>query len=129
MTLHEKIQLTNGMTVLVWDYSRSIAANTTKVELVAQIEVEFKASYFLKHEYYDKLVKTIGPKGVYEYRKVKSYVKTDQKEAVFAELLGPFKRDALPYLSRDEFPRQFAKSKFREIEQNAYKYRTRDEES
>jgi hypothetical protein len=128
MTLYEKIPLPNGMTLEVWDYSRQIAAETTKVELVAQIEVEFKASYFSKREYYSKLIKTIGPKDLYEYRKMKSYVKSAEKDAVFQEMLTAFKKDALPYLSRDEFPRQFARSRLRDIEQNWYKYATHDEE-
>ena len=128
MKLYEKIPLPNGVTLDIWDYSRPIAADTTKVELVAQIEVEFKASYFSKPEYYNKLVKTIGAKDLYEYRKAMSFVKSDQKEAVFRELLDAFKRDTLPYLSRDEFPRQYARSKFREIEQNWFKYSPREEE-
>jgi hypothetical protein len=128
MNLYEKIPLPNGMTLEVWDYSRQIAAGTTKVEMVAQIEVEFKASYFSKQEYYNKIIKTIGTKDLYEYRKVMSFVKNDQKDTVFHDLLKAFKTDTLPYLSRDEFPRQFARSKFREIEQNWFKYAPREEE-
>jgi hypothetical protein len=59
---------------------------------------------------------------------VKSYVKSADQDAVFQEMLTAFKKDVLPYLSRDEFPRRFARSKFRDIEQNWYKYATRDEE-
>jgi hypothetical protein len=128
MTLYETIPLPNSMTLEVWDNSREIAAKTTKVELIAQIEVEFKASYFSKREDCNKLVKTIGPEDLYEYRKVKSYVKSAEKDTVFLEMLTAFKKDVLPYLSRDEFPRRFARSKFRDIEQNGYKYATHDEE-
>jgi len=129
MVLYEKIPLPNGLTLEIWDYSRPIAADTTKVELVAQIEVEFAAAYFSKPEQYKKLVATIGQKDLYEYRKVMSFIKSGQKEAVFRELLEAFKKDALPYLSRDGFARQFARSRFRDVEQNWYKYAVRDRES
>ena len=49
----------------------------------------------------------------------------DDKERVFAELLGDFKRDALPYLAKEDFPRRFSQSKYRELLQNPHKYRSR----
>jgi hypothetical protein len=50
-------------------------------------------------------------------------VHIDERDAVFQELLGDFKRDALPYLAKSEFPGRFSRSKYREIVQNLYKYK------
>jgi hypothetical protein len=128
MTLYEKIPLPNGLTLEIWDDSRQLAADTTKVELAAQIMVEFEAGYFPRREQYDKLVKTIGPRGLYERRKIRAYVTNAQKDAVFQEMLSSFKESTLPYLAREEFPRQFTRSKSRDMEQNWYKYDTRNDE-
>jgi len=128
MVLHEKIELPNGLTLEIWDYSRPIAADTTKVELVAQMEVEFKPEYFQKSEQYDKLVKTLGHKGLYEYKKGRTFVSKDESKEVFQELLRVFKENTLPYLIKDDFPRKFAKSKLREIEEHWYRYLPREEE-
>jgi hypothetical protein len=126
MTLYEKIPLPNGLTLDIWDYSRQIAADTSKVELVAQIVVEFHDHHFPHREYFDKLVKTLGPQGMYEHRKIRTFVTTSQKGAVFQELLASFKQGSLPYLSREDFPRKFARMKFRDMEQNWYKYAPRE---
>lgn len=129
MTLYEKIPLPNGMTLALWDDSREVAAKTVKVELVAQMEVSFEASFFPQKEEYDKLVKTFGTIGIYEYRKIRPLLKAVQKDAVFEELVTDFKNNVLPYLSKADFPRQFARSKFRDIKINWYKYATPHEEN
>ncbi|MCX7634290.1 MAG: hypothetical protein N2Z74_00925 [Syntrophales bacterium] len=129
MTLYEKIPLPNGLTMEVWDYSRKIARDTTKVELAVQMEVPFAPEYFTRPEHYEKTIRILGEKGLYEYRKERTFVKNEDKEKVFQELLDTFKRDSLPYLSREDFPRRFARSKHREIEQHWYRYITPPEES
>jgi len=129
MTLHETIPLPNGFTLTLWDHSQEIAAKTVRVELVAQMEVPFLAAYFTNQEDHDRLVKTIGPVGLYEYRKVRALVNAAKKDAVFEDLVTTFKGDALPYLSKADFPQQFTRSKFRDIVQNWYKYAAPHEET
>lgn len=127
MKLYEKISLPNNLTLEIWDYSRQIGADTTKVELVAQIEVEFRPEYFQRREWFEKLVKTLGPKGIYEYRKARTFVNNSEINDVFHELLKTFKENTLPYLAKEDFPRKFAKSKLREIEEHWYRYLPREE--
>jgi len=126
--LHERVRLSNGLTLEIWDYSRPIAADTTKVELVAQIEVEFRPEFFQQRERHEKLVRTLGPKGVYEYRKARTFVNNNEREKVFDDLLKNFRENTLPYLEKADFPRKFAKSKLREIEEHWYRYLPREEE-
>ena len=122
MTLHESIALPNGLRLEIWDYSRMIASDTFKVEMVAQAEVDFLPAYFSERARYEKLIKTLGKKGLYEYRKTRSFVNERERDTVFQDLLAAFKEHTLPYVSRDEFPRRFARAKFRDIEQNWFKY-------
>lgn len=128
MDLYERIELPNGLVLVIWDNSRQIAGDTTRVELVAQMEVAFEPGFFPRREDYDKLVRTLGTTGLFEYHKTRPFVKAAEKEIVYQDLLAAFKKHTLPYLSQDIFPCRFAVAKFRDMEQNWYQYRPIPEE-
>ncbi len=119
----EEINLPNGLTMHIWDASRVIAADTTSVILIVTIQMELKADYFVETDHYRLTTSVFGKEMPYEYRKERTFVKTRDAGAVFQELLETFKADALPYLARATFPKQFARSKHREILNNPYRYR------
>ena len=121
----ENLNLPNGLTLHIWDVSRQIAADTVKVELVIKMDVAFEISHFEEEDHYLKTRRVFGPVGNYEYRKERTFVHNAEAETVLRNLLNDFKRDALPYLAKDEFPRKFSQSKYREILQNWYKYKDR----
>lgn len=122
MKLVEEIPLPNDLMVEVWDKSRPIAADTTKVELFIRIKVALKPSYFMKHEHFELVKRIFGHEILFEHSKERTFVNNKEKEAVFQELLSTFKRDLLPYLSKTVFPGNFALSKYWDIEKNRYKY-------
>jgi hypothetical protein len=122
MKLVEEIPLANGLKVEVWDKSISIAADTTKVELLIRSKVELRSSYFTKPEHFELVRKVLGPEIFFEYKKERPFVNNKKKDAVFQELLDAFKKDSLPYLSKPIFPRNFALSKYWDIQKNRYKY-------
>jgi hypothetical protein len=124
MKLIEEIPLANGLKVEVWDKSISIAADTAKVELLIRCKVELKPSYFTKPEHFELVGKVLGPEFFFEYKKERPFVNKKKKDEVFQELLDAFKKDSLPYLSKPIFPRNFALSKYWDIEKNRYKYRS-----
>jgi hypothetical protein len=124
MKLVEEIPLANGLKVEVWDKSISIAADTTKVELLIRSKVELKPSYFIKPEHFELVRKVLGPEIFFEYSKERPFIQNKKKDAVFQELLDSFKKDSMPYLSKPIFPRNFALSKYWNIEKNRYKYRS-----
>lgn len=121
--LIEEIALPNGLTINIWDASRVIAADTTSVVLIVTIRMELKPDYFPAVDHYKLTTSVFGTEMLYEYRKERTFVKNDEVEPVFQELLETFKTDALPYLCRENFPQQFARSKHREIISNPYRYR------
>jgi hypothetical protein len=121
--LIEEIALPNGLVLNIWDASRVIAANTTSVILIVTIQMELKPDYFPEAGHYKLTTSVFGKETPYEYRKERTFVKSDGVASVFQELRETFKTDALPYLSRASFPEQFARSKHREIINNPYRYR------
>ena len=123
MNLVEETALLNGLVMQVWDGSRSIAADTTKVELRITIPVPLTKEYFSEPEHFQRVVEVFGQEILYERTKERAFVSTPASAKVFDELLADFRRDSLPYLSRTDFPARFAQSKLRDILKSPYKYR------
>ena len=122
MTLVEEIPLTNGLTAEVWDNSRPIAQDTTKVELLVQVRIELKPSYFIKPEHFEIVRKIMGQEVIFEYKNERTFVNNKEKESVFQQLKDTFHKDSLPYISKTTFPKKFALSKYWDIEKNRYKF-------
>lgn len=123
MELIEEITLPNNLVVEVWDQSRPIASDTVKVDLFIRMKVDLKPSYFNRPEHFEKVKKVFGPQIIFEYRMERTFIDNREKDAVIQEFLKSFKKDILPYLSRPAFPRNFSLFKYRDIENNPYKYR------
>jgi hypothetical protein len=122
MNCIDKIPLPNGLIVEVYDLSRQIAADTTKVELLIRIEIKLNEAFFTNQEQYDLTRKVFGDELFFEYRMEQTFVNNMAKESVFGKFLEAFKKDSLPYLSHADFARRFSLSKYAEIMKNPYKY-------
>ncbi len=123
MELFEKIELPRGLVVLIWDRSRRIAADTTKVEVEITMPVELKAEYFDSFEDFELVRKVFGPELAFTYRKERTFVHNREKESLVRELIEDFKHDSLPYLARPDFPSRFALSKLSDIKKRPHRYR------
>lgn len=123
MKLIETIPLENGLTVEVQDNSRTIAADTTRVELLFRITVPLSPKDWGCPAQCETVRKVFGETPRFEYRAARSFVRGAAVEEVSRRLLDAFRQDMLAYLSRPDFPRRFALSKYREIEANPYRYR------
>ncbi|MDD5712364.1 MAG: hypothetical protein PHY31_06335 [Smithellaceae bacterium] len=122
MRLVEKIPLPNELELELWNLSRAIAADTTKVEALIRIKMEIRPSYFDSTEPYETTRRVFGRETFFEYRLERTFVASADKDRVFQDLWETFKKDTLPYLSKPDFPRRFALAKYREILKNPYKY-------
>jgi hypothetical protein len=122
MKLIETIPLPNGLEIEVWDASRSVAADTVRVDLIIKMTVEIKREYFREPDQYQKTRDAFGPEIVFEYKKERSFVPKESGRAVFYELLKEFKANSLDYISRPDFPSRFVLSKYAEIQKNPYKF-------
>ena len=122
MKLVDKIPLPNNLVLEIWDESRVIAADTTKVVLTARASIGLKPEYFPQQEQFMITRNAFGTELIYEYKKERTFVNTPDKEEVFKQLLEEFKENTLPYLSRPQFPSGFAIAKFMEIKKNPHKF-------
>ena len=122
MTLLEEIRLPNGLVAEIWDGSRLIAADTTTVLLVVKIPVALKEEYFEDPAAWRKTARVFGTPLVYEYRNERTFMSVGEREALFNEFLANFKKDVLPYVSKNHFPKRFVLSKYHEIVKDPWKY-------
>ena len=122
MTLLEEIRLPNGLVAEIWDGSRMIAADTTTVVLVVKIPVDLKQEYFEDAAAWRKTARVFGSPLVYEYRNERTFVVAGEREALFGEFLASFKKDVLPYVSKEHFPKRFILSKYQEMIKDPWKH-------
>jgi len=122
MKLVEEIPLSNGLVAEIWDQSRAISADTTKVAMLVRIKVMLKPEYFPTREQFNLTARILGPDVYYEMRKERTFVSNREVWNAFKGFVEEFKRDTLPYVSRDKFPAGLARSKYLDIEKNPYKY-------
>jgi len=122
MKLVEEIPLPNGLVAEIWDQSRAISADTTKVTLLVRIRLTLKKEYFSNPGQLRITQRIFGPDIYYELKKERTFVSSTEAGHVFRGFLEEFKRDALPYLSREKFPAGFARSKYLDIQKHPYKY-------
>ncbi len=122
MTLSEDIRLPNGLVAEIWDGSRMIAADTATVILVVKVPVDVKPEYFEDPEACRKTARVFGSPLVYEYRNERTFVAAGEREALFGEFLANFKKDVLPYVSKDHFPKRFVLAKYQEMIKDPWKY-------
>jgi hypothetical protein len=121
--LTETISLANGMVLEIWDHSRSIAADTDKVELYICASISLMPDYFPEMAQYETARRHFGDALLFEYRNEKTFVAKAERNNVFGQFIDTFKKDTLPYLSKPDFQRRFALAKYRDITQNPFKYR------
>ena len=122
MTLLEEIRLPNGLVAEIWDGSRLIAADTTTVVLVVKIPVALKEEYFENPADCRKTARVFGSPLVYEYRNERTFVHVGERESLLGEFLANFRKDVLPYVSKQHFPKRFVLSKYHEIMKDPWKY-------
>jgi len=125
MHLIEEVNLSNGLTLKIFDLSREIAADTVKVEVSFQSDIELKESFFTSLADYLKVKNIFGNQLTYEYKAQRTFVRTGKSDAVRTELIDTFKTNSLHYLEADNFARKLALAMLRDINQNPYKYQSK----
>lgn len=127
MKLIEEIILPNGLKLKIFDLSRDIAADTVKVEVVFKTDFDLQESFFSSRPDYQQVQSFFGNKLTYENKAERTFVAKEVVDAVREELINTFKNNLLNYLGVENFANKYALSLLREIKNNPYKYRSRED--
>lgn len=124
MKLIEEIELANGLKLEIFDLSRTIAANTVKVEISFQTKIPLKESFFTEHQDYVQVKNIMGDELAYEHKLERSFVPSKNENSVRDDLINTFKSNSLDYLATANFPLKMALSILKDIKKNPYKYQS-----
>jgi hypothetical protein len=124
MKLIEEIKLANGLNLKIFDSSRTIAANTVKVEISFQTKIPLKESFFTENQDYVLVKNVMGDELAYEHKLERSFVPSENEDSVRDDLINTFKSNSLDYLASVNFPRKMALSLLKDITKNPYKYQS-----
>lgn len=116
------MKLANGLNLKIFDLSRTIAADTVKVEISFQTKIYLKESYFTDAQDYDQVKNTMGDELAYEHKLERSFVPKENEDSVRDDLINTFKSNSLDYLAAVNFPKKMAMSILKDIKKNPYKY-------
>jgi hypothetical protein len=123
----EEIILPNGLKLNIFDLSRDIAADTVKVEIAFKTAIDLKETFFSNKTDYHQLKNIFGDQLAYEYRMERTFVRKKQCDAVREELINTFKNNSLHYLGSENFAEKLAISMLRDVKNNPYKYRSKED--
>jgi len=101
--LVEKIDLANGLTLEIWDYSRRLAGDRWLVGMLAQVPVKPEPERFSSPELYERFCERTDGYVYYRYRKERHFVDERERDSLFAAMKENFLRAALDYLSHPDF--------------------------
>ncbi|GAB6096304.1 hypothetical protein JCM14469_25570 [Desulfatiferula olefinivorans] len=106
----EKIELTNGETLEIYDLSRKVAADTWLVAAafritldVNKIKVNSPLTPTDKH-----IIDTLDDQLVYEVKHERNFISDQQKDTVFDDIRDSFLSTNLKYLSHPKFAVKYA---------------------
>ncbi|PMP68038.1 MAG: hypothetical protein C0190_02170 [Thermodesulfobacterium geofontis] len=112
----EKIELENGLTLEIWNYSRKLAGDRWLVGFLAQIGITPSESDFSNSEYYKKFLEKTDGKVYYRYRKERHFVPEDSVATIYSNIKENFLKAALPYLSHPDFKERLLKHEVKQFE-------------
>ncbi|MFO7568760.1 MAG: hypothetical protein R6W75_03100 [Smithellaceae bacterium] len=125
MKLIEEIVLSNGLKLEIADLSRTIAADTVKVEVAFQMKMGLEEAFFASAEDYLQVKQYFGDSMTYEHTRERTFVPAPEETAARAELIQTFKENSLQYLAHPQFAKKMALSLLRDIKLNPYRYKGR----
>ncbi|RQW83720.1 MAG: hypothetical protein EHM79_15470 [Geobacter sp.] len=105
-----KIDLSNSLTVLVYDSTRRYYEDYHLVRLEMECEVAVNEGFFEGPEKLDEARKVVGDSVFYRRTIEKMGVPFLEIEAVREDVISSFVSTAVPYLSHEDFPRKFVQS-------------------
>ena len=109
-TCVRKIDLSNSLTVLVYDSTRRYYEDYHLVRLEMECEVVVNEDFFEGPELYAEARKVVGDSVVYLRTIEKMGVPFLEIEAAREDVISSFVSTAVPYLSHEDFPRKFVQS-------------------
>ncbi|MGQ9744738.1 MAG: hypothetical protein ACUVQV_01810 [Dissulfurimicrobium sp.] len=107
MELIEKIGLSNGLVVELYDCSRLVAGDRWFVKLLVQAQVKVSAEAFAHlsdaDAIFHEFIETRGDVVLFDKKLERNFIDHREKDQVLSYLVQKFKEDTLPYIGHPNF--------------------------
>ena len=117
--LIEKITLSNGLILEIWDQSHRMAGDRWLVSLLAKVEINISPEYFTTLEdgekAYHDLVAAHGNSVVFTQEKVRHFVDERETKGVLTRLCQSLKDTLVAYLGNPKFPSLYVLKKYGDL--------------
>lgn len=119
--LIERLILSNGLALELWDQSHLIAGDRWLVSLLATVEIPVLPEYFSavddSQKAYQDTIAAYGDKLVFSQEKVRHFVDEGETENVLAGLRQRLKDNLAGYISNPKFASRYALKKYGDLQE------------
>jgi hypothetical protein len=116
--LIKTLDLENGLQLNVYDASRKLVGDRWLVSLIVRMDVPvsetLKKTSRESIENIDEITDMLGESVLFEKKREKIFVDSEEKETVFKGLCDMFLSSSLNYLSKEIFPKQYIIKRYKE---------------
>jgi hypothetical protein len=131
-SLEKSIDLKDGLTLELWDKSRSMVGDRWKITIIAQIDVPVEKAFLgpngNKQENLDDMKMLLGESVRFEKKMERFFIDEKEKDKVTQEIMDSLLESLLPYLSHPLFCKRFIAIEFARAKQKKLLYKQQQEQ-
>jgi len=131
-SLEKSIDLKNGLTLELWDKSRSMVGDRWKITVIAQIDVPVEKAFLEpngnQQENLDDMKMLLGESVRFEKKMERFFIDEKEKDEVTQEIMDSLLESLFPYLSLPQFCKRFIAIEFARAKQKKLLYKQQQEQ-
>jgi hypothetical protein len=120
-SLEKSIDLKNGLTLELWDKSRSMVGDRWKITVIAQVDIPLEKAFLETNTSetanFDEMKKALGESVRFEKKMERFFIDEKEKDNITREILDSLVESLFPYLSHPQFCRRFIIMEFARAKQ------------
>lgn len=120
-SLEKSIDLENGLTLELWDKSRSMVGDRWKIIVIAQVDIPVEKAFLETNTNvtanFDEMKKLLGESVRFEKKMERFFIDEKEKDKITREIMDSLIESLFPYLSHPQFCKRFIIMEFTRAKQ------------
>jgi len=131
-SLEKSINLKNGLTLELWDKSRSMVGDRWKITVVAQTDIPVEKALLESNGStqgnLDEMKMLLGESVRFEKKMERYFIDEKEKDEITKEIMDSLLESLFPYLSHPQFCKRFIAIEFARAKQKKLLYKQQQEQ-
>lgn len=131
-SLEKSINLKNGLTLELWDKSRSMVGDRWKITVVAQTDIPVEKALLISNGStqgnLDEMKMLLGESVRFEKKMERYFIDEKEKDEITKEIMDSLLESLFPYLSHPQFCKRFIAIEFARAKQKKLFYKQQQEQ-